>query len=155
MVNEKWQSLTESPASDKTLHDLCLEGDQFWKELKMTAAMVDSIPATQTRTQNSGGAGTSVTANIANTRGGNAIKCDICSYVCRTRKEHPRGTEECFLRGREGDEKKKSKISTMMQQTGQSEEEIETAITEAMENWDQSRTRNKAYLRNSKRPRPK
>ena len=56
VVDEKWQSLTKSPASDKTLHDLCLEGDQFRKELKMTAAMVGSMRAAQTRTQNSGGA---------------------------------------------------------------------------------------------------
>ena len=114
MVDEKWQSLTESPACAKSLHDLCLEGDQFWKDLKMTAAMLGSIRAGQTRTQNSGGPGNSITANIANTRGGNAIKCEICSQVCQMRKEHPRGTEWCFLREREGDEKKKWKISTMM-----------------------------------------
>ena len=153
-VDEWWQEITELNAGNNTLHELCVEADKRWREMKMTVELVSSIQQPQTRSQAGGGAVFSVAANLANTPIGSK-RCDICSHMSQTQKQHYGGTDSCYLRRPESDRKRKRRIASLMRYTEKPEEQIEAAVEEAVSKLEQSHALIMPPPRDDKRARTK
>ena len=96
----------------------------------------------------------SVAANIANTPVGSK-RCDICSHVSQTQKEHYGGTDSCYLRRPENDRKRKQRIASLMRYTEKPEEQIEAAVEEALNKLEQSHALSRSPPGDNKRTRTK
>ena len=80
---------------------------------------------------------------------------DICSHVSQTHKEHYGGTDTCYLRRQENDKKRKRRIASLMRYKEKPEEQIEAAVEEAVNKWEQSQALSRPPPRDNKRARTK